>query len=253
MFKLLFVNNGSGTNPGSSGGTTRLIELIKKLKKQRNFTIDLLTTEGSKKLFNKENLKVNSTILRSNFFSKIEYNVFDRLLSNLISLLDFFLKLPKIKKKKYDLVFSSSDYIFDVLPCIILKLYNKSKFFSIIHHEIKKPLKRKGNIFLNLLSFTLQRFSFYLINKFSNHTFLYDTPEGKKISKLIKTKKTFILNGINDFAINQTYKKKKYDICFIGGLRESKGIFDFLENAKKIKKNYKELKILIFGKGTAKM
>ena len=32
MFKLLFVNNGSGTNPGSSGGTTRLIELIKKLK-----------------------------------------------------------------------------------------------------------------------------------------------------------------------------------------------------------------------------
>ena len=147
MFKLLFVNNGSGTNPGSSGGTTRLIELIKKLKKQRNFTIDLLTTEGSKKLFNKENLKVNSTILRSNFFSKIEYNVFDRLLSNLISLLDFFLKLPKIKKKKYDLVYSSSDYIFDVLPCIILKLYNKSKFFSIIHHEIKKPLKRKGNIF----------------------------------------------------------------------------------------------------------
>ena len=89
---------------------------------------------------------------------------------------------------------------------------------------------------MNLLSFTLQRFSFYLINKFSNHTFLYDTPEGKKYPSSLKQKKTFILNGINDFAINQTYKKKKYDICFIGGLRESKGIFDFLENAKKIKK-----------------
>ena len=125
MHKLLFVNNGSGTNPGSSGGTTRLIELIKKIKKQRNFTIDLLTTEGSQKLFNKENLKVNSIILRSFFFSKIEYNVFDRLLSNLISLVDFFLKLSKIKKKKYVLFYFWWIYIFVVLHSLFLKIKKK--------------------------------------------------------------------------------------------------------------------------------
>ena len=45
----------------------------------------------------------------------------------IISLLDFFLKLPKIKKK-YDLFIRQ--IISLMFYRIILKLYNKSKFFS---------------------------------------------------------------------------------------------------------------------------
>lgn len=252
MKNILFINNGSGINPGPSGGTTRLIELIKFLKK-KNFNIEVITTIGSKKLFKTENLNVKTILLKSSIFSHVEKNVYDRVISNFISLIDFFFKIKSLKKN-YNIVYSASDYIFDILPALVIKIISKKTlFFSVVHHQIKNPFRRKGNKFLNLLSFILQKFSFFLINRYADKVFLYDTEEGRSIAKKIKIRKIFMLNGITDKIKKIRNNNKIYDLCFIGGLRESKGIFEFIYLAKKIKKKIKSLKVQIIGKGTVEM
>ena len=253
MKNLLFVNNGSGLHSGSSGGSIRLIELIRYLKK-KNFNITLVTTIGSKKLFTQHNLKVKTFILNSSFFFKKERNITHRFLSNLISLLTFFFKYKKINKN-YNIVYSASDYLFDVIPCIYFKLLNKKIiFFSIIHHQIKKPFLREGNILINILSFIGQKISFFLIKIYADKIFVYETKEGKQISKKFKNKIKFIKNGINTDACNLNFpKKKKFDICFVGGLRESKGIFEFIEICNVVKLNNPNLRVIVIGAGTINM
>jgi glycosyltransferase involved in cell wall biosynthesis len=119
-----------------------------------------------------------------------------------------------------------------------------------IHHRIESPLSRKGKTIINIFSFIFQKISFYLIKKFSNEIFVYNNLEGKKINKLFNNKASLVQNGINNYAKKIKFIKKKYDICFVGGLRESKGIFDFIKICISIKQLYPNLKVIIIGKGT---
>jgi hypothetical protein len=64
--------------------------------------------------------------------------------SNLwISILSFF-KLPKtLKKEKIDIVYSSCEHLYDVLPALRLKLFKKSKWYAVYHWVEEYPWNDK--------------------------------------------------------------------------------------------------------------
>lgn len=254
--RILYFNNGSGLGTSKSGGTTRLIETIKVML-DLGVEVKVITTKGCFYLLNKEYLGHICEIVPCYIWNSIEKNNFDRLFSYIISTISSILKVNRLNL--YDIVYSPSDYFCDVIPCIFYKKrYNQVHYCAIVHHLCRKPNRRAGNYLINYLSFYSQKLSFYLIKKNADVLFLYDTPEGIEIRSKIDPKKImnvhFIKNGVNIKNIF-TYKnlEKKYDVCFVGGLRASKGIIDLVPIWLELKKRNYNLRLVVIGGGNEKI
>lgn len=248
---ILYINTGSGLSDVQSGGSLRHIETAKIVAtKYRTYT---LTTIGGLGNYKNYNLSFDKEIiLRSHLWKNHEDSNFDRVISYAISTLNSLLLFAKKKIPYADIVYSTSDYFCDVIPAVVHKLLYKSKYVAMVHHRAKSPLDRKGNFIFNLLSFVFQRFSFFLIGKFSNMLFVYDTPEGELISTLIKPEKSLkVKNGINLNLIKRVkFSEYKYAACFAGGLRETKGLYDIIPVWKNVIKTHPTWKLAVAGGGT---
>ena len=157
--------------------------------------------------------------------------------------------------RSYDIYFPSSDFFFDLLPAIVFKTANHKKLACIIHHHIQNPFKRKGPLVVNVTLYFLQKFSVFLMNQFADAIFLYATPEGHFVQHQLlanyKGKVFFIKNGINADAIDIVPQQQKiYDACFVGGLRPSKGIFEFTKIWGKVVEKMPDAKFAIVGGGS---
>ena len=252
--KILYIANGSGLGTAKSGGMTRNIEISKRLLK-KGVMISYLTTSGSHVNYLEEGLKATFYLARASLFYSKERNQFDRFISYVISTIHslfMILKLPS-----FDILYSTSDYFCDVVPSFFYKLrFRKSIWIAMIHHLCRSPLKRKGNFFTNLFSYFSQRLSFVLIAFLADAVFVYNTPEGKNISSFFpslnkKHQIYFVNNGIDINTINKVPKGKvKFDACFVGGLRASKGIFDIVKIWKLVKQSNQNATLAIAGGGT---
>jgi glycosyltransferase involved in cell wall biosynthesis len=107
------------------------------------------------------------------------------------------------------------------------------------------------------LLFLSQRFSFWFIKLTTDALFLYDTPEGKKIKDILYGRRTskvpifYVKNGINEKVINEaTQPKKQYEACFLGGIRYSKGIEEFVPIWKRVLQEFPRAKFLVIGGGS---
>jgi len=70
-----------------------------------------------------------------------------------------------------------------------------------------------------------------------------------QIFKILDFKNKYIIpNYIDKNVFKPINIEKKYDLIFVGSLREDKGIFDLLTLFKKIKKEKKDVKLLLIGK-----
>ena len=255
--KILYYNNGSGLGTAKSGGTARHIETAKVLQ-NKNVEVNIVTTKGAIALYNAEDLVVNDlTEVRSSINANVEKNPYQRALGYVISTIHSLLLTPKLCH--VDFVYSVSDYFCDVLPTIAYKIINpKTICVVMIHHMCKSPLKRKGNFLLNTASFIFQRINYLLVKIFADLVLLYDTSEGRAISMYIygsekSPKVKYVYNGIDVKAISKIKKpsKYKYDACFAGGLRVTKGIYDLIPIWKNVTEKYPNAVIAVAGEGTA--
>jgi len=156
------------------------------------------------------------------------------------------------KMGNYDVVYSCSDYFCDVIPAVLYKKKYKKKYISMIHHLSKPPRERKGNYLINSISYYFQKISHLIIKKYSDLIFLYDTDEGRLIAKNFPNNKIkYVANGIDFDLINSIYveERKKYDACFVGGLRASKGVFDAIEIWRNVVKTLPKAKLVMIGEG----
>ena len=254
--QILYFNNGSGLGSAKSGGTARFIETAKRLQ-SKGVKITVVTTSGSIKLFNAESFFVDFFKVRSSIFSKKERSNYGRSLSYIFSTVHSIVisnKLPLC-----DVVYSPSDYFCDVVPSVYYKIKKKQvKYISMIHHICRPPSKRSGNFFLNAISYYAQKISYGLVAKFSDHILVYDTPEGEEVKIYFESKGfdpekiTFVANGVGFEKINNIKKSRKipdFDVCFVGGLRGSKGIYDIISIWKLVVKSIPNAKISIIGEG----
>src|SRR3989344_1056590 len=255
--KILFISNGSGMGTAKSGGMTRHIEIAKKLLK-KGIEVSFLTTIGSYSTYKAEGLKARFILALAHIFSRKEKNNLGRALSYIVSTFSSLLLLNRLPE--YDIVYTTSDYFCDIIPAFFLKLSRPDlKWMAMIHHLYRPPFKRKGNFIINSVAFLLQRFSFKLIRSQSACILLYDTLEGKTIQNLFLkhdyAKKIFsVANGVDLELIDSLpMLPKKYDACFAGGLRASKGIFEIIRIWSLVVKQNNQRLLAIAGGGTIKI
>lgn len=254
--RLLCFSNGSGLGTAKSGGTTRLIETAKRFIRD-GIEIFVVTTPGARKLFDTENLSANYFIVQASVFSTVEHSNFGRVWSYIISTLHSILITSKYPT--CSIVYATSDYFCDVIPAVFYKIFrSRTMFVVMIHHLCRHPKQRKGNRVLNLASYIGQRASFWLLSRFVDQVFVYATPEGEEIGRYFMERGVHrvmpVANGVSLSEIDKvSVGVKKYDACFVGGLRASKGIYDLIPIWTGVVARFPEAQLAVIGGGITRV
>lgn len=253
--KVLSFAIGSAKSSSVSGGAVRFMETVKRLP--RDWQIILVGTSGSKAMLIHENIKRKyKFILLKNFiFKKAKQGKLTRLLHYFYATFQAIFLIPGLVK--VNLVYSAAHFFWDIIPAFFYVLIKNSKWVVMVHHLCPPPWERKGNIISNTFSFFDQRLSFILIGLKADLVFIYDTPMGEKVKKAvfklsfrqIKFKK--VINAVDLSSIKKAlFEKNIYEACFVGGLRETKGIFDAIKIWQQVCQKLPLAKLVVVGDGT---
>lgn len=259
--KVLYIINGLGfsNNTGIGGSDKRAVEMARNLQRYHpDDSIDILTTKtGHDLFFNKEKLDTEYYVIKQpawwpNFLKNL---LIGRVLSYIYTFFSSLFKAGKVKN--YNIYFATSDFYFDIVPGYRYKKRHGEKLLCMVHHYIKDPLSRGGSLFINIMMYLSQQFGFWLILNMADAVFFYDTDEGRKIAdRFFKSKKRdlpvyYVKNGINDSFIDEVGPQEKlFEACFLGGIRYSKGIRDFVPIWQKVVSKFPQAKFLIIGGGS---
>lgn len=256
--RLLYIVNGIGfaSNVSLGGSDKRAMEIGRRLLNYGH-EISVLTTSPAYNLL-RDVFPARYFVISEPWFlrGKLKNGLLGRIFAYVyVGILCSFYPL----KEKYDLVFPTSDFLFDILPAISYKLRKICrKLVSIVHHKINSPFKRRGEFLKDLVLFCLQRVSFLAMGIFSDSVFVYATKEGESIKRALRK---FNVKDINVFSVicgidiekikKVPEQEKKFTACFIGGLRPAKGLWDFVPIWQKVCSVDKTSRLLIIGSGVS--
>ena len=256
---IFYINNGSGLGTAKSGGTARHIEIAKRFI-DWGLGVSIMATSGALSLYRAEGLAAPFHEVRASLWKKAERGHAGRAWSYIVSTVHALAIMRKMPEAQ--IVYSPSDYFCDVIPAWYCKrLHPERKFVVMVHHLCRSPLARKGKFFANLFSYAIQRMSYRFIIRSADHLLVYDTPEGEGIGDYFtrrgfpKEKISPAWNGINYAKIQGIPgpEEKRYDACFAGGLRGSKGIYDIVPAWKKVCKEFPQASLAVAGAGPKKV
>ena len=238
------VTFGASGQPGVSGGDVILIEIAKRWL-QKGVDVHFMTSSAGKELCERLGLEATYHLSSGNSVSS---------LSNYISLA---LK-PKAKglnKTRFDLVYSSCEHLYDVLPALKLKKL-KTKWVAMVHFVSPPPRARAKagwvNAFLYYLNHSLGayiiRFAADLVFAVSQRT------ASDYVSKLnFDEKKVVSIPGGISYelirSIAGSSKGHKYDAIFMKRLQPMKGAFDVINIWRYVVDEFPNAKLLIIGDG----
>jgi glycosyltransferase involved in cell wall biosynthesis len=222
MTKVYFFANCHSCPGEQSGGDKRFREIFKRIV---DFERIIITSKFGLDIYAKD-VGQAEYLLTSE--EKQKKNI---LLSYLMRTIKSLLLNLKISDQ--DILYSTSDFLPDVLPAFFYKLKNKARWVQVIHHLYENPSVRKGKSFVvNLFGFLSQRLSFILIKSRADLTIVVNPSVRQQLLEMgFNGKKIFTnYNGV-DFEKIQRFQPsiKKYDCVFLGRLNVSKGIFDLVE------------------------
>lgn len=210
---LAFMN---AFTQGKSGGDVAFIEIFKRL----NFSkLTVVTSLLGKKLCEKSGLKAKYIVTtHEKYFGNVYYTYFKRILKAIIYI---------FQHQDFDLVYSSSDALPDVLSALLLKItHKKIKWMAKFYHLI--PQTRP-------LPYFFQRISLLAANRYAD---------------IILNKGEF---GFNSEMIDSVLPSpQKFDAVFMSRLHASKGIFDLIEMWKKIVIKLPNATLAVIGTGSKK-
>ncbi len=250
--KILFISNGvaSGNN-GVSGGETRFIEIAKKWQ-QQGHNIYVLGSLGSRQVCNKLKLKVKF------------YQSFFKPKNNRFSIITQFFKIfhipIKVKNLKVNIIYSTNEQLYDVIPGLILKLRNPRLKWAVVVHWLP-PLffwKRQQSTLINSFLFLIsERLSLYLACIFSNKLLAVSDSTLQQLKKdpiarFFVYKAVSVACGVDVKKVKRIAKKnkqKKYDAVFMKRIQAVKGIFDLIDIWSLVVKKKPSAKLIIIGSG----
>lgn len=211
-----------------TGGDIRGQIIAKKFKKNKSFKVQMVTPEISLPSF--KGFK-NIIIGHQHFEKKINrQTLFSAFILYFTRTIELIYQKSKIKT---DILYSTGDFFCNIIPCFIIKLTNpNTKFIVCVHHVNDNPFKRKSNsLVANIISFFVQRFSFFLIKHKSdlifvvnNHVKQYFIHRGYK-QPIIITGNGLDINIIES-QINSLNIKPTNHISYFGRLSPTKGSLD---------------------------
>jgi glycosyltransferase involved in cell wall biosynthesis len=251
---ILFITAGSGPDTTIGGSLIRTVEIARRLKKRN--TISILTTTGGKiaikKYFPpKEIVEIKTP---TSDFSTNRFFLFQLAITYLQIILQSFLLLNRLPPHA-DLIYLDSDGVWDIFPAIVYKRrYPKTKLISMNHHMISLSTKTLFSFIGSFINILLQKMGRFFIRRFADGIFILNTDSGNIIrDEYINehyTGKIFLVdNGLDIKAINgiKNPKQKRYDACFFGFLRPSKGLYDIVPIWKRVVSVHPNASLIIIG------
>ncbi len=220
---------------GLSGGDVCFIETFKRLTSYNKIIIAPLS---GKMLCEKMGIITEYLITskEKKHFNNVIFSYLNRTIKAL---------LTKVKVSEGDLLYSSSDFLPDVIPAFIIRArQKKTRWIQKIFHLI--PRKR-------IIPFLAQRLSFLLIKNFADLIIVDSNLLRNSLLKQGFKRDNVKVNypGITSKIFNAaaTVQKKDYDGIFLGRFHVSKGIFDLIEIWKLVSQEYPDAKLVILGRG----
>jgi glycosyltransferase involved in cell wall biosynthesis len=201
---------------GKSGGDVAFIEIFKRMPQM---SLTIVTSLLGQKLCLESGLNAEFLITtEETTFRNIYLTYFKRIVFSFKFLLT---------RHNFDVVYSSSDSLPDILPAFIFKIFNlKIRWVVKKYHTISRT---------HFVSYIFQKISLFLISKMSdlviqNGKFGFDHLKVEKIMPSLR----------------------KYDAVFMSRLHESKGVFDLIKIWQKIVRKNPKYSLAIIGHGTDK-
>ncbi len=245
--RALFIMNGAwGTSatPNISGGDVRWIE-VAKVWQQRGVLVSVLTTETGRALCGKLGLKAKFLVASTRQSpSAVSY---------LVSLSRVADSLPKLRGA-IDVVYSSTEHLYDVLPGYFLKSRFAARVWLSVLHWVAPPLRRNTNPIRSGLFFLSQRLSFRLLRRAADAVLCVSPQTRKDASNLGMSEARLHLVGcgVPFEEIGRAPTLGGYDGIFMKRLTPSKGIFDCISAWKSVVSRMPKARLAIVGTGDDK-
>jgi glycosyltransferase involved in cell wall biosynthesis len=242
-FKIIALMNSCAG--GIGGGDVRFVEIANRLVR-KNVEIWVVTSKLGEKICEKRRLNAKYVLTTTEERVK---NIIFTYLRRIIKAL-----LLRLELKEGGILYSTSDFLPDVLPAFVLKLRNGNvKWVQVVHHLYENPVRRRGKNFLvNLLGFLSQRIGFIMVKWKADLVIA--------VNPLVKWQ--LVMLGFNAQKIGVNYNgvdlmkmksikpsDRKYDCVFLGRLNVSKGIFDLIKIWKVIVNKNPNVILAVIGGG----
>ena len=256
MKKVLFIINWmtkSNGKVGISWGDIRLFEVMKNMDQVEKH---ILTTTNWLTAMEKLGISCDEKTI-------INYEVNPWAFSNLwVSLISFFKSYRKIKLEKDDIIYSSCEHLYDVLPAMKMKIFKKAKWYAVYHWVEDYPWKdKRGNTpFVPRYLYWLNRaFSGFLIKLFATKILAVSEPTKEKLISMKKIKPERIkavdcwVNYEKIIEVRKKYESEKwaeFDAVFMKRLNYGKWVSDLLEIWKKVVAMKKDAKLWVIWEGS---
>ncbi len=158
------------------------------------------------------------------------------------------------KIKNIDLIYSSTNVFPDIAPAFLLRLTNNVEWVARVHHLVSPPLKRPGRLLVNIVSYSLQICSNFMIKAKSTKILALNGMLAKILIRqgFPKNRLSILGAGIELEKIQKgkPFANKSYDAVFVGRLHPTKGIYDLVEIWQQVIKDKPDARAVIVGGGT---
>lgn len=227
--KITFLFNQLILSKLCTGGEIRGHIIADFFRKDKKFDVNIITPPIATNCFT--NFK--KTIISNPSFEKKINNQ-----TQFITFILFFTRtIETIYRQsiiKTDILYSTGDFFCNVIPCFFIKLIRpKTKFVVCVHHINANPFERKSNLFFNnVISYLIQRFSFFLIKSKADTVFVVNNQVKQYLVNKNFSQPIIVAgNGLDiNFIKSQIESIKNISpdnhICYFGRLSPTKGVFD---------------------------
>lgn len=243
----LLINAFWNSGAGISGGDQRVMQIFRLLDK--NFSIDIYTSADGKKIFS-EDIKSAKYVISPPQFERGNIFLCYRKRTEWLN--------KQLVGKKYDIIYSSSDFFPDVLPAYMIKIQNpNTKWIACVFHLYPHWLHRPGNKIVNLIGSIIQNYSLRRIRKLADRIININYQVRNELVENYHFEREKI--HVNPCGINLEYfesiktKKISNQACFIARLVPSKGIFDLPSIWKIVIKKIPSAQLKIIGGGNQRI
>jgi len=237
-----------------SGGDVIFVQYAKQWEKLGN-KYKICTNETGRKFCIEEKIDdANIIIFKSGFLDFLGVYA-----GNILRIISSIINAFRIDYSKFDLVFSASDFLPDILPSVLGKLKNKKlKWLTAFYIFAPNPFDKSygGKKLRKIVFFMGQKMSLFFIRRNTDFVFTASKFDMEKFVSLgyIKEGRVLAIRGGIDFNFisstpDKPISEKTFEAVFMGRLYPQKCVDELIRIWKKVCDRRPDVKLIIIGSG----
>jgi len=235
-----------------SGGDVIFVEFAKKWITKHNH-VDIVTNKKGKKFckdygFNTKNVFV----FEDSFLDK-----FGIYIGNLLRVIVSFFQGFILNPKEYDRVFSASEFLPDILPALLMKLfYRRIKWIAAFYVFAPDPFAKdyQGDRLRGFIYLISQKLSLFLINHWADYVFTASKGDLEYFTSNKRFGKKRVLavrGGLDiDFISSISVQHQIYDAIYMGRLHPQKNVIELIHVWKSVVDKLPKMQLALIGSGS---